>query len=118
MEKTEILIVTANTGTTTAESIYNITGWNNTRVATGEEAIEKFNLQNFDVALIDQSIDETAHNKIRAIFGLLDPSVIILTFNTEDKDVTNNINNALKIRDQKNRSFVINDDVFKEYRLN
>ena len=122
MNRTEILVAGRNKDS--ADSIVELMDKNNDWVfmqaATDEEAIEKFHQRNFDIVLITNGINDDEERKLRKIFTIQNPDIIILThYGSEGNLLADKINAALeKQRKDKKPSFSFVDDALKNAGLN
>lgn len=122
MNKTEILVTGRNEaiGQIAVALINNNDEWIVTKAAGDEEAIEKFHHRNFDVVLFTDGINEKEERKLRKIFTIQNPDIIILThYSADDRLLTAEIASALdKQRKDKKPSFLFVDDALKNAGLN
>ena len=122
MNRTEILVAGRNQDS--ADYIVglkdNHNDWLFTQAATDEEAIEKFHQRNFDIVLLTKGINDDEERKLRKIFTLQNPDIIILKhFGNEGNLLTGEINAALdKQRTNKKPLFSFVDDALKNAGLN
>lgn len=122
MNKTEILVTGTNQDS--VDSIVKLVNsnsdWTSTQAATDEEAIEKFHQRNFDIVLLTNGINDDEERKLRKIFTLQNPDIIILKhYGNEGNLLTDEINAALKKqRKDKKPSFSFVDDALKNAGLN
>ena len=122
MNRTEILVTGRNQDS--VDSIVglkdNHTDWLFTQAATDEEAIEKFHQRNFDIVLFTDGMNDDEEKKLRKIFTIQNPDIIILKhYSDKDNLLTDEINAALeKQRKDKKPSFSFVDDALKNAGLN
>ena len=69
---------------TSTEFINHPAAWATTEVATAEEAIEKFHQQDFDIAILTDGISGEEEKKLRRIFTVQNPDIIIIRYNDEN----------------------------------
>lgn len=122
MNKTEILVTGRNDDTVRAiaELINSNKGWVATKAATGEEAIEKFHQLNFDMVVFTNDVDDEEERKLRKIFTIQNPDIIIVK---QSSDIDNLLANELMValdkqRKEKKPSFSFVDDALKNAGLN
>jgi CheY-like chemotaxis protein len=122
MNKTEILVTGRNeaavqTILTLINSNYD---WLATDAATDEEAIEKFHQRNFDMVVFANSTSEEVERKLRRVFTIQNPDIIILKHSSDDNNLlAAEIKAALdKQRKDKKPSFTFVDDALKNAGLN
>ena len=122
MNRTEILVTGRN-----QDSVDSIVGWKDnhtdwlfTQAATDEEAIEKFHQRNFDIVLFTGGMNDDEEKKLRKIFTIQYPEIIILKHNSNAGNLAiDEINAALeKQRSDKKASFSFVDDALKNAGLN
>jgi hypothetical protein len=122
MNKTEILVTGKNN-----ESISSIAGlinnskdWVFTKAANDEEAIEKFHQRNFDIVVFADDVDDEEERKLRKIFTIQKPDIIMLKQPGDNANaLANEIMAALdKQRREKKASFSFVDDALKNAGLN
>ena len=122
MNRTEILVTGRN-----QDSVDSIVGWKDnhtdwlfTQAATDEEAIEKFHQRNFDIVLFTDGMNDAEEKKLRKIFTIQNPDIIILKhYSDEGNLLTDEINAALeKQRKDKKPLFSFVDDALKNAGLN
>ena len=122
MNKTEILVTGRNDDSVNfiAELINVNKGWLAAKAATGEGAIEKFHQRHFDVVVLASDIDNEEERKLRKIFTIQNPDIIILKhYGENDNLLANEIIAALdKQRKAKKPSFSFVDDALKNAGLN
>jgi len=94
--------------------------WVLTTASNDEEAIEKFHQRNFDMVVLAGDINNEEERKLRKIFTLQNPDIIILKQqNDNDNFWGNEIIAALdKQRHDKRPSFSFVDDALKNAGLN
>ena len=94
--------------------------WVPTSAVTGEEAIEKFHQRNFDMVVLINDMGEEEDRKLRKIFTIQNPDIIILTHSSDDNRLlTAAIGAALdKQRQEKKPTFSFVDDALKNAGLN
>ena len=94
--------------------------WITTSATTDEEAIEKFHQRNFDIVVLTNDMGEEEDRKLRKIFTIQNPDIIILAHSIEDNRLlTAAIGVALdKRRQEKKPSFSFVDDALKNAGLN
>ena len=122
MNKTEILVTGRNryTAKSIAGLINSNRDWVATNAATDEEAIEKFHQRNFDMVVFADDINDEEERKLRKIFTIQNPDIIILK---QDRDDDNLLTTAIiaaldKQHKDKKPSFSIVDDALKNAGLN
>jgi hypothetical protein len=118
MNKTEILVTGKNEVIveTVVAVINNNDEWVATKAATDEEAIEKFHRWDFDMVFFADGInEEEEERKLRKIFTIQNPDIIIIRYNGGDINLlTSEIATALdKQRKDKKPSFSFVDDALK-----
>ena len=122
MNKTEILVTGRNDDRVSSivELINSYKNWVATKAATDEEAIEKFHQRNFDMAVFADDANDEEERKLRKIFTIQNPDIIILKHSSEnDNLLANEIIAALdKQRKEKKPSFSFVDDALKNAGLN
>jgi len=122
MNKTEILVTGRNENTvrSIAELINNNKDQVATKATTDEEAIEKFHQRDFDMVVFAGDINVEEERKLRKIFTIQNPDIIILKQSNEnDNLLVNEIIEALdKQRNGKKPSFSFVDDALKNAGLN
>ena len=122
MNKKEILVTGKNELITrTAIALINTNPeWVATKAATGEEAIEKFHHRGFDIVLFAGEITGEDERKLRKIFTIQNPDIILLNHKSgEDNLLTAKITAALdKRHNDKRPSFSFVDDALKDAGLN
>ncbi len=122
MNKTEILV----TGKSTDQLqnletlLHSDTDWIVSKAGTDEEAIEKFHQCNFDMVLLLDDISKEENLKLRRVFTLQNPEIIILETNGMDNSLLMTEIAALfeKQREGKKPSFTFVDDALKNAGLN
>ena|SRR5436190_2083853 len=94
--------------------------WITTSATTDEEAIEKFHQRNFDIVVLTNDMGEEEDRKLRKIFTIQNPDIIILAHSIEDNRLlTAAIGVALdKRRQEKKPTFSFVDDALKDAGLN
>jgi len=94
--------------------------WITTSAATGEEAIEKFHQRNFDLVVLTHDISEEEDRKLRKIFTIQNPDIIILRHSCDDNGLLSaEIRAALdKQHQEKKPTFSFVDDALKNAGLN
>ncbi len=93
--------------------------WTTTEVATAEGAIEKFHQQDFDIAILTDSISGEEEKKLRRIFTFQNPDIIIMRYNDENVLLMDEITNALeKLHKARKPSYSLVDDALKNAGLN
>jgi len=122
MNKIEILVTGRHDDTVTfiAELINSNKDWLSTKATTGEEAIEKFHQRDFDMVVFADDINDEEERKLRKIFTIQNPDIIILKQDSNnDNLLANEIISALdKQRTEKKPSFSFVDDALKNAGLN
>lgn len=122
MDRTEILVTGNNRDSVNSivELMDNNNDWVCTYAATNEEAIEKFHQRNFDIVLLTNGINDDEERKLRKIFTLQNPDIVILKhYGNEGNLLTDEINAALeKQRKDKKPLFSFVDDALKNAGLN
>ena len=122
MNRTEILVAGRNQDSVDSivELMDNNNDWVFTQAATDEEAIEKFHQRNFDIVLFTDGMNDDEERKLRKIFTIQNPDIIILKhYSNEGNLLTDEINAALeKQRKDKKPSFSFVDDALKNAGLN
>lgn len=122
MNRTEILVAGRNQDSVDSivELMDNNNDWVFMQAATDEEAIEKFHQRNFDIVLLTNGINDDEERKLRKIFTLQNPDIIILKhYRNEGNLLTDEINAALeKQRNDKKPLFSFLDDALKKAGLN
>lgn len=122
MNKTEILVTGRN-----EEMLQRVVGlinnndeWIASKAASDEEAIEKFHQRNFDVVLFTNGIADEEEKKLRKVFTIQNPDIIIITHDGSDSNLLiTEIAEALDIqRKNKKPSFSFVDDALKNAGLN
>lgn len=122
MKRTEILVT--GTGRDLVNSMVkwsdNNNDWVFSLARTGEEAIEKFHQRDFDMVLFTDGKNLDEERKLRKIFSIQNPDIIMLThYNTETGLPTQEINDTLENqRSAKKTSFSFIDDALKNAGLN
>jgi len=106
--------------TTSTEFIKHYAAWATTEVATAEEAIEKFHQQNFEVVILTDGLSGEEEKKLRRIFTVQNPDIIIIRYNDEnDALLKGEITNALeKLHKSRRPSYSVVDDALKNAELN
>jgi len=84
--KAEILVTGRNGEIvqTVASLIHNRSEWIATEATTDEEAIEKFHQRNFDAVLFTNGIGGEEERKLRKIFSIQNPDIIIIRYDSGD----------------------------------
>ena len=122
MDKTEILITGRNEEMLqrVVELINSNDEWIASKAASDEEAIEKFHHQNFDVALFINGSADEEEKKLRKIFTIQNPDIIIIRHDGSDSSLlTIEIAEALdKKRKDRKPSFSFVEDALKNAGLN
>jgi vacuolar-type H+-ATPase subunit F/Vma7 len=122
MNRTEILVAGRNQDSVDSivELMDNNNDWVFMQAATDEEAIEKFHQRNFDIVLITDGITDDEERKLRKVFTIQNPDIIILKhYSNEGNLLTDEINAALeKQRKDKKPLFSFVDDALKNAGLN
>jgi hypothetical protein len=122
MNKTEILVAGRNQDSVNSivELIDNNPDWISAQAATDEEAIEKFHQQNFDIVLFADGINGDEERKLRKVFSIQNPDIIVLKHDSTNVNLlTNEITAALdKKRKDKKPLFSFTDDALKNAGLN
>jgi DNA-binding response OmpR family regulator len=122
MNKTEIMVTGRNDDTVkfVVELINSNKDWVATTAATDEEAIEKFHQRNFNMVVLASDLDNEEERKLRKIFTIQNPDIIILKhYGKNDNLLANEIIAALdKQRKEKKPSFSFVDDALKNAGLN
>ncbi|MGZ8557857.1 MAG: hypothetical protein ACXWWC_05980 [Chitinophagaceae bacterium] len=122
MNKTEILVTGRNEEMLQriVKLINNNDKWIASKAAGDEEAIEKFHQQNFDVVLFPNGIEDEEEIKLRKIFSIQSPDIIIIRHDGSDGSLlTTEITEALdKKRKDKKPSLSFVDDALKNAGLN
>ena len=119
MNKTEIL-VTGDSEGMVVNQINKNDEWMATAAITDEDAIEKFHQRNFDVAIFTDVITVETEKKLRKIFTIQNPDIIIARYDSSDINLLiAEIEAALnKLRKDKRPSFSFTDDALKNAGLN
>ena len=122
MNRTEILVTGRNQDSVNSiiKLMDNNNDWVSTNAATDEEAIEKFHQRDFDIVLFTDGINDDEVKKLRKVFTIQNPDIIILThYGSEGNLLADKINAALeKQRKDKKPSFSFVDDALKNAGLN
>jgi len=122
MTKKEILITGSDdkNSEAIAKLINNHIEWIITVAYTDEEAIEKFHQQNFDVVILTDGISTEEEKKLRKIFTVQNPDIIIMSHNYADENLlVAEITAALeKFHKARRPSFSLVDDALKNAGLN
>ena len=122
MNRTEILVTGRNQDSLNSiiKLMDNNNDWVSTNAATDEEAIEKFHQRDFDIVLFTDGINDDEVKKLRKVFTIQNPDIIILThYGSEGNLLADKINAALeKQRKDKKPSFSFVDDALKNAGLN
>ncbi len=121
MKRKEILIVDGYKTTTQeiTKLIYD-TSLQTTIAETTEEAIEKFYRQNFDIAIFSNELGFEDEKKLRKIFTIQNPDLIIIQHGNEDGNSLNTKIAEAISKQEKNRRMSISlvDDALKNAGLN
>jgi vacuolar-type H+-ATPase subunit F/Vma7 len=120
MKRTEIL-VTGNNELSMKAIINQLDNkWIVTESFNAEDAIEKFYRQDFNIVVITNDINNEDERKLRKIFSIQNPDVIIIRHvDKEDHLLNDQINEALnKQQVNKKPSFSFTDDALKNAGLN
>jgi len=122
MNKREILISGRNDKSFEAivKVINNYAEWIITAASTDEEAIEKFHQQNFHVVVLTDFISREEERKLRKIFTIQNPDIIIMRYNKSDEsllaaEIMEELN---RLRQARRSSFSLVDDALKNAGLN
>jgi len=122
MNNTEILVTGKNNDavSTIAKLIDANKAWVATKAATDEEAIEKFHQRNFELVVFADDIDGEEERKLRKIFTIQDPDIIMLKLPGDNAKLLANeiMANLDKRRKEKKPSFSFVDDALKNAGLN
>jgi hypothetical protein len=122
MNRTEILVTGRNQDSVNSiiKLMDNNNDWVSTYAATDEEAIEKFHQRDFDIVLFTGGVNGDEEKKLRKIFTIQNPDIIILKHSPHEGSLlTDEINAALeKQRNDKKPSFSFVDDALKNAGLN
>jgi hypothetical protein len=122
MNKTEILVTGKNqiVVETVVALINNNDEWLATKASTDEDAIEKFHQRNFDLVLFADGVTEEDDRKLRKIFTIQNPDIIMLMHKGDLGNLlVDEITTALdKQRNDKKPSFSFVDDALKNAGLN
>lgn len=121
MNKVEILVIGKNEKLLQA-IIRLINGneqWNGIGAGSDEEAIEKFHQRDFDMVLLTDGISAEEERKLKKIFFLQRPDIIVLQHNDAKTDLLSiEIMDALNKRREENKPTVsLTDDALKNARL-
>lgn len=118
MDKIQILAIGANPEIleTVIRLINNNPAWNGTGTGSGEEAIEKFHRQTFDIVLLTNGITDREEKKLRKIFRHQDENIIIIQhYGGGSGLLSNEILESLQARAVAGRpSYSFKDDIFKK----
>jgi len=122
MNKTEILVTGRNEALvqTMLTLVNDNDDWMATAAATDEEAIEKFHQLNFNIVVLTDDIGEEEDRKLRKIFTIQNPDIIIIKHSSDDSRLlTAEITVALdkQLKDKK-PFFSFVDDALKNAGLN
>ena len=122
MNKTEILLTGRNEALVqTMQTLLNDNDdWMATAAATDEGAIEKFHQLNFNIVVLTDDIGEEEDRKLRKIFTIQNPDIIIIKHSSDDSRLlTAEITVALdkQLKDKK-PFFSFVDDALKNAGLN
>ena len=105
MSKTEILIAGSNPGgpETITNLFTNHPEWVLTEAHSDEEAIEKFHRNNFDVVILSDALSIKEEKKLRKIFAIQSPEIIIAKHTNDNKglliaEITSALDKARKVR--------------------
>ena len=99
MNRTEILVTGRNQDSLNSiiKLMDNNNDWVSTNAATDEEAIEKFHQRDFDIVLFTDGINDDEVKKLRKVFTIQNPDIIILThYGSEGNLLADKINAALE----------------------
>jgi len=122
MNKTEILVVGRNENS--LETLLKFINSNGERAitvtVTDEEAIEKLHQRDFAVVVLTNGIRGEEEKKLRRIFTIQNPDIIIMRYSDGDEVLLiTEITGALdKLRKAKKPSFTLVDDALKNAGLN
>lgn len=120
--RTEILIIGRDESIlqTVVRLVNNDPSWVGTGTTSDEEAIEKFHHHHFDVVLLTNGISEEADKKLRKIFTLQNPDIIIIQhYGGGSGLLQSEIREALEQRRAESKPTVsITDDALKNAKWN
>lgn len=122
MNKTGILVTGRDV--TIVQAMLSLINTNNDWLAveatTDEEAIEKFHQRDFDIILFTDEINGEEERKLRKIFTLQNPDIIILKHHGDNGNLLSDEIHAVleKQRNDKKPSFSFVDDALKNAGLN
>jgi vacuolar-type H+-ATPase subunit F/Vma7 len=117
MKRTAILVAGNNEFSvkTITNQFDNDNKWTVTESFNAEDAIEKFHRQDFDIVVISKNVIDEDERKLRKIWGIQNPDIIIIKDNVREGHLLNDqILEALnKQRLNKKPSFSFTDDALK-----